>query len=155
MVEQVLDEVFLAGWLGEKRPADNVLRELDRKALDEEVYGRGLGSRRSKRRILTESQLAETSGDDETAFSLDGLPASTPDSSLRTDRGLDAVETKENARRMLPLLPPAEHEAMELLLQGNGDQGNFVRLCGGPSRKYDQERKALERARKKLRKLPQ
>jgi hypothetical protein len=53
------DIVLWQGWLGDGRAAADVIPEMIRAKLEAEALGRGLGSRRSKSKVITESDLPD------------------------------------------------------------------------------------------------
>ena len=130
--------VLWQGWLGKKRPAADIIREIARTNLEAEAYGRGLGSRRSTRKVMTESSLTD---------SLEDLP------DLGAEALLDAVEDQLYLEWAADQLTPYERRAYDVYLEAARDDISIEEACRRRKWKAAPIRKGWERARKHLREI--
>jgi hypothetical protein len=124
------------GWLGKKRPAADIIREIARTKLEAEAYGRGLGSRRSTRKVMTESGLTD---------SLEDLP------DLGAEALLDEVEDQLYLEWAADQLTPYERRAYDVYLEAARDDISIEEACRRRKWKAAPIRKGWQRARDHLR----
>jgi hypothetical protein len=126
------------GWLGKKRAAKDIVQELARAKLEAEAYGRGLGSRRSKREVITESDLPH---------SLDDLEY--PDGEAL----VDGVVNRLLFEWAVDQLTPAERRAFIVYQDVARDDITVEDACLRHGWKPGPIRKGWERARKHLQQI--
>ena len=124
------------GWLGKKRPAADIIRDTVRTNLEAETYGKGLGSRRSTRKVMTESSLTD---------SLEDLP------DLGAEALLDAVEDQLYLEWAADQLTPYERRAYDVYLEAARDDISIEEACRRRKWKAAPIRKGWQRARDHLR----
>ncbi len=128
--------VLWPGWLGDGRAAADVIQERIRTNLEAETYGKGFGSRRSTRKVMTESSLTD---------SLEDLP------DLGAEALLDAVEDQLYLEWAADQLTPYERRAYDVYLEAARDDISVEEACRRRGWKPAPIRKGWERARDHLR----
>ena len=130
------DIVLWQGWLGDGRAAAEVIPEMIRAKLEAEAYGRGLGSRRSKSKVITESDLPHPLDDLE-------YPAG--------ETLEDGVVKRRLFEWAAERLTPSEKRAFIVYQDVARDGISVEEACRRHNWKPDPIRKGWERARKHLR----
>jgi hypothetical protein len=130
--------VLWEGWLGDKRSAVDIIQEMVRAKLEAEAFGTGFGSRRSERKVITESDLPDSLEDFE---------------DLGAEALIDGVLDRLLLEWAVEQLTPSERRAW-IVTQDADRQGISVEeACRRHRWKSDPIRKAMERARKHLKQI--
>jgi len=132
------------GWAESARSVRHRLRDLATVQLDQELYGRGIQSRRSIGRVLGLDADSMTDG----AMSL-GRDDSMVDPALQhLDEELDFDLF---GAALSPRLSPAYQEALVLAIEGERTESTLLAVCARRGVSYDLVRKRIERARRLMR----
>jgi hypothetical protein len=132
------DIVLWQGWLGDGRAAAEVIPEMARAKAEAEAYGKGLGSRRSKSQVITESDLPHPLDDLE-------YPAG---ESLE-----DGVVKRRSFEEAVKQLTPSEKRAFIVYQDVIRDDISVEEACRRHKWKPVPIRKGWERARKHLQQI--
>ena len=132
------DIVLWQGWLGDGRAAADVIPEMIRAKLEAEAYGRGLGSRRSTRKVTTESSLTD---------SLEDLP------DLGAEELLDGVLNRLLFEWAVERLTPSERRAFIVYQDVARDGITVEEACWRHGWKPVPIRQGWQRARKHLQQI--